>query len=71
MSGMTKQEAGREGARRRWGEYGRIVRLDSLTNPQRAVVLALIQTMKSPAAVETPAGLTTGGTHDADRRPAA
>ncbi len=41
MSVMTKAEAGLIGARRRWGEP-RIVRIDSLTSEQRAVVLALV-----------------------------
>ncbi len=38
-------ESGRRGARSRWGPP-RTVRLDSLTIAQRAVVMALIDTMK-------------------------
>jgi hypothetical protein len=59
-----KVAGGKKGAASRWGAP-RLVRLDELNGPQRAVVLALIETMKAPAAVETPAGATTGGTRDA------
>lgn len=41
-SKLSKVEAGRLGARARWGEQPRIVRLDALTPDQRAVVLALV-----------------------------
>lgn len=39
-------EAGRRGARRRWGAQ-RIVRLDSLTPEARRLVLALVEAAKS------------------------
>jgi hypothetical protein len=39
-------EAGRRGARRRWGEHGRIVRIDALTREQAAVVVALVAAQK-------------------------
>lgn len=37
-------ESGREGARRRWGPP-RVIRLDELTAPQRALVVALVENM--------------------------
>ena len=46
---LTKAEAGRLGARRRWGEP-RIVRLDDLTAPQRRLVLALVEAARSEQA---------------------
>jgi hypothetical protein len=57
---ISREARGRLGARVRWGEQ-RIVRLDALTPDQRRIVLALVDTMKTPAAVETPAGVTTEG----------
>jgi hypothetical protein len=41
----TKVAAGQSGARKRWGEP-RIVRLDALTPDERAVVLALVDSMR-------------------------
>lgn len=37
------RERGLMGARARWGEQPRIVRLDALTPEQRAVVIALVE----------------------------
>ena len=34
-------------ARKRWGEFPRVVRLDSLTNEQKRLVLALVDAAKS------------------------
>lgn len=45
--------AGQIGARRRWGPFPRVVRLDSLTNEERALVLALIDAKKAPVVVES------------------
>lgn len=39
---LTKAEAGRIGAQRRWGDTPRSVRLDSLDPRVRAAVIALI-----------------------------
>lgn len=53
-----KQRAGRIGARVRWGDTPRVVRLDDLTAPQRRLVLALVAAAKNeagPAVIETPA----------------
>ena len=55
----AKVAAGQIGARARWGDERRIVRLDALTPPQRALVVALVENMGTekgaPAAVaETP-----------------
>jgi hypothetical protein len=48
-------ESGRRGARKRYGEP-RVARLDSLSGPMRAIVLALIAAAKTePAASEVPA----------------
>jgi hypothetical protein len=44
--------AGRIGARNRWGDTPRVVRLDDLTAPQRRLVLALIEAAKSERAQE-------------------
>jgi hypothetical protein len=44
---LTKREAGAIGARKRWGDQPRIVRLDSLTSEQRRLVLALVEAAKS------------------------
>ena len=69
----TRAEAGRLGARRRWGEP-RSVRLDDLTTDQRRLVLALVaaarETKNEPATVSetSAAGSTTGGTRDAIRQ---
>lgn len=38
--------AGKATARKRWGEYPRIVRLDELGERERRVVLALIEAAK-------------------------
>lgn len=43
----TPAEAGRIGAKKRWGEHGRILRLDKLEPAQRAVVLALLDATKA------------------------
>ncbi|MDP8905499.1 MAG: hypothetical protein M3N29_09365 [Chloroflexota bacterium] len=42
----VKQRAGRAGARRRWGDTPRVVRLDDLTPAQRRVVLALLNAVR-------------------------
>lgn len=39
--------AGLVGAHRRWGEQPRVVRLDELTPPQRAIIIALVDAHKS------------------------
>lgn len=43
-------EAGKRGARRRWGEHSRIVRLDALDPEQRALVHAFIRMAEAVAA---------------------
>ena len=43
---LSPAEAGRIGARRRWGEP-RVLRLDSLTPEQRRLVLALVAAAKA------------------------
>jgi hypothetical protein len=43
----TKVRAGTIGAKKRWGEEPRIVRLDDLTPPQRRLVLALIEAARA------------------------
>ncbi len=40
-------EAGKRGARSRWGEQPRLIRLDSLTSEQRRLVVALVEAAKS------------------------
>lgn len=40
-------EAGKRGARTRWGEQPRVVRLDSLSNEQRRLVVALVEAARS------------------------
>lgn len=59
-------EAGRRGARRRWG-YPRIVRLDALSGPQRRLALALVEAIRKEAATEgqSPVTANGGGTRDA------
>jgi hypothetical protein len=59
-------ESGRRGMRARWGPP-RLCRLDSLTGPQRDLIIALVQTMKAPTSDGhiPEAGMTTGGTRDA------
>ncbi len=47
-----KVRAGQIGARSRWGEEPRVVRLDELTAPQRRLVLALIDAARLEAARE-------------------
>jgi hypothetical protein len=65
---------GTAGARARWGNQ-RIARLSDLTEPERQLVLALVNAAKIRAAketapvVETPEAVETGGTHDARRQP--
>lgn len=61
-------EAGRRGARRRWGAEPRIVRLDSLTPPQRRLVLALVDAARKEASPvrETPGEAMSEG-HGNDR----
>lgn len=39
--------AGKAGAAVRWGEHPRVVRLDTLSQAQRAVVISLIEAHKS------------------------
>lgn len=46
----TKAEAGALGARRRWGDEPRVIRLDDLTSPQRRLVLALVDAARKEAA---------------------
>ena len=45
----AKVRAGQIGARIRWGGTPRVVRLDSLTAPQRRLVLALIDAARHEA----------------------
>ena len=47
MKDPTKVRAGTLGARRRWGDEPRVVRLDDLTPPQRRLVLALIEAARA------------------------
>jgi hypothetical protein len=55
----VKVRAGQIGARVRWGEQPRVIRLDELTSDQRRLVVALVDAAKSaPAIGETPAGAT-------------
>ena len=42
-------DAGRRGARRRWGEHSRIVRLDALDDEQRALVHAFVRMAEAVA----------------------
>lgn len=42
-------ESGRRGARRRWGDTPRVVRLHELTNSQKRLVLALIDAARREA----------------------
>lgn len=53
-----KQRAGLLGAHARWGDQRRIVRLDDLTGEQRALVLALVESMGTRKAA--PAGVNAG-----------
>lgn len=67
----VKARAGHLGADARWADPAarRMVRLDELTPAQRGVVLALIDTMKTPAGSGSAAGVNAGGgTRDADRQ---
>ena len=66
----VKVRAGALGAALRWGPK-RVIRLDDLTGPQRALVLALVGQMKAAPASEVPGAATTGSTRDADRQTAA
>jgi hypothetical protein len=43
----VKRRAGLAGARARWGDQPRIVRLDQLTSEQRRLVVALVEAAKS------------------------
>jgi hypothetical protein len=55
----TKVRAGTIGARTRWGPEPRVVRLDTLTPPQRRLVLALVDAARkeaSPTVSETSDG---------------
>lgn len=51
-----RREWGREGARRRWGDTPRLIRLDSLTADQRRLVLAFVEMAKATV----PVGETSG-----------
>ncbi len=44
-----KAEAGRLGARIRWGPEPRVIRLDELTPPQRRLVVALVDAARKEA----------------------
>jgi hypothetical protein len=44
---LTKVRAGQAGARKRWGDMPRVVRLDALTNDQRRLVVAMVEAAKS------------------------
>lgn len=46
---MTKTEAGRLGARQRWGPEPRVVRLTELTPEQRRLVVALVDAARKEA----------------------
>jgi len=48
----AKVRAGHIGARTRWGDTPRVVRLDELTAPQRRLVLALVDAARQEAARE-------------------
>ena len=48
----AKVRAGHIGARTRWGDAPRVVRLDALTAPQRRLVLALVDAARQEAARE-------------------
>ena len=50
---LTKADAGRLGARARWGDTPRVVRLDDLSRSQRRLVLALVDAARQESA-ETP-----------------
>lgn len=60
----TKVRAGQIGARARWGEEPRIVRLDALTAPQRRLVLALVDAARKEA---SPVSETSGEAQEARR----
>lgn len=66
----VKARAGRLGADARWADPAarRKVRLDELTPAQRGVVLALIDTMKTPAGSGSAAGVNTARGHRHDRQ---
>jgi len=68
-------EYGRAGARRRWAGHppAKVVRLDALTEPQRALVLALIEAKRvenEMAAAETQDLATAEGEGTVDAQPA-
>jgi membrane glycosyltransferase len=49
----NKVKAGQIGSRSRWGEQPRVLRLDALSMPQRAVVVSLVEALKAaPAATQ-------------------
>ncbi len=64
---MTPQEAGRLGARRKWGER-RIVRLDALDPAVRAVVVNLVETAERIAREKAAAVSETSATAGAEVR---
>lgn len=54
---LTKAEAGRLGGRAKWAGYvPKVVRLDSLSEAERRLVLALIAAKKAAAEADKPAG---------------
>jgi hypothetical protein len=63
----AKVRAGQAGAASRWGEYGRIVRLDDLTTDQARLVRALIDNMtkKTGSEISLSEPVKSGGTRDA------
>lgn len=48
----VKVRAGAAGARKRWGDAPRVVRLDELTPAQRRLVLALVDAAKTERTLE-------------------
>jgi len=53
---MSLAEAGRLGAAKRWGEHGRILRLDRLDPVTRSIVEAILTARKNAAAAEADGG---------------
>lgn len=49
---MSFVDAGRLGAKKRWGEEPRVVRLDDLAPAQRRLILALVNAARHEAARE-------------------
>jgi hypothetical protein len=49
---LTAHEYGLIGSRRRWGEHGRILRLDQLDDVTRNIICAILDAQKNKAAAD-------------------